>query len=195
MKILIGTYFGRWVDVTIDVVVVVTSTTTSVDFKLCVMLSNPEMCMCFVVIRIALPLSVCVFIHLSLSSYLGVRSFIFSCIRLYLKLNQTVKCWKQENFTINHHRTETLLFNIHQNNKQNSLCKMFSIGALIGITIVFGSVSAGLSFKFSFKIIHRSMRQCIWMYKCTIDERSPCEYRDVNFKSGFYWLILIISNE
>lgn len=38
---------------------------------------------------------------------------MYSSIQLYLQPNQTVNCRKQDNFTINHCRTQSLLFEIH----------------------------------------------------------------------------------
>lgn len=87
-------------------IAIATAATTTADFKL----SNPEMCMYFVFVCILtsyFPTAPHPF-HISLSPWL-----IYSSIQLYLQPNQTVNCSKQENFTINHCRTQSLLFEIH----------------------------------------------------------------------------------
>lgn len=84
------------------VATVAVAAATSVDFKLCLMPSNPEMCECILYLCVSL------YKQTHLARY-GSHPFtslslrlIYSSIPLYLQPNQTVKCRKQENFTINH---------------------------------------------------------------------------------------------
>lgn len=77
-------------------------------------LFNPEMCMCFVFVGMCMCVSQHLTLHCSHPSHISLSLWlIYSSIQLYLQPNQTVNCRKQENFTINHCRTQSLLFEIH----------------------------------------------------------------------------------
>lgn len=67
-------------------------------------------------------------LYCSLAFYIPLSPrLIYSSIQLYLQPNQTVNCRKQGNFTINHCRTQSLLFEIHWNNKLLKWLQQWSV--------------------------------------------------------------------